>query len=93
MVDDSVKMPRCFCNSLNKGDDCSQGVGLSMTHIFMIVDIVVVVVVVGTMWELVRRFISSIYLGCKLRKIRLDPEANVSLDTKFNELGSIAYTL
>lgn len=36
---------------------------------------------------------SSIYLGCKLRKIRLDPEANVSLDTKYNELGSIAYTL
>ena len=37
--------------------------------------------------------IHSAYFGLKLRKIRLDPEADVSLDTKFNELGSLAYTV
>ncbi|CBK20157.2 uncharacterized protein [Blastocystis hominis] len=83
MMDNSIDAPRCFCNSNNKGADCSKGVGLSMTEIFMIVDVAAVVIVVFTI----------VYLGCKLKKIRLDPEANVSLDTKYNELGSIAYTL
>ncbi|KNB44173.1 hypothetical protein JH06_1902 [Blastocystis sp. subtype 4] len=83
MNDESVEATRCFCNTGRKGEDCSKSVGLSMTNYVMIVDIVAVIVVV----------ITIIYLGCKLRKIRLDPDADVSLDTKFNELGSIAYTL
>lgn len=49
MVDTSIDAPRCFCNSNNKGVDCSKGVGLSMTEIFMIVDIAAVVIVVFTM--------------------------------------------
>ena len=49
MVDTSIDAPRCFCNSNNKGADCSKDVGLSMTEIFMIVDIAAVIIVVFTM--------------------------------------------
>ncbi|KAM7457818.1 hypothetical protein BLSTO_01416 [Blastocystis sp. subtype 1] len=83
MYDESVKAARCFCNANNKGEKCDKSVGLSMTNIFMILDIVAVLAVV----------ITIAYFGLKLRKIRLDPEADVSLDTKFNELGSLAYTV
>ena len=83
MYDDSVEESRCFCNTGYKSENCGKSVGWSMTTYAMVLDIVGVVVILGTI----------VYLSCKLRKIRLDPEADVSLDTKFNELGSIAYTL
>lgn len=50
MFDDSVEEARCFCNSNNKGAKCDKSVGLSMTNIFMILDIVAVLVVVFTMY-------------------------------------------
>lgn len=93
MYDESISASRCFCNTNNKGVQCEKSTGLSMTNIFMILDIAAVLVVVFTMYLLLIVMMCSVYLGCKLRKIRLDPDANVSLDTKFNELGSLAYTV
>ena len=49
MYDESVKSARCFCNANNKGEKCDKSVGLSMTNIFMILDIVAVLAVVITM--------------------------------------------
>ena len=54
MFDDSVEEARCFCNSNNKGAKCDKSVGLSMTNIFMILDIVAVLVVVFTMYVVAR---------------------------------------
>ena len=93
MYDDSVEESRCFCNTGYKSENCGKSVGWSMTTYAMVLDIVGVVVILGTMCACVGKMRRSVYLSCKLRKIRLDPEADVSLDTKFNELGSIAYTL
>ena len=93
MYDDSAEESRCFCNTGFKSENCGKSVGWSMTNYAMVLDIVGVVVILGTMCEWAEKMRRSVYLSCKLRKIRLDPEADVSLDTKFNELGSIAYTL
>ena len=49
MYDESVKAARCFYNANNKGEKCDKSVGLSMTNIFMILDIVAVLAVVITM--------------------------------------------
>ena len=49
MYDDSVEASRCFCNSGFKSDNCGQSVGWSMTNYAMVLDIVGVVVILGTM--------------------------------------------
>ena len=52
MYDESVEASRCFCNSNNKGNKCDKSIGLSMTNIFMILDVAAVLVVVFTMYVL-----------------------------------------
>lgn len=49
MYDESIKASRCFCNSNSKGTKCEKSVGLSMTNIFMILDVAAVLVVIITM--------------------------------------------
>lgn len=49
MYDDSVEESRCFCNTGYKSENCGQSVGWSMTNYAMVLDIVGVVVILGTM--------------------------------------------
>ena len=49
MYDDSVEESRCVCNTGYKSENCGKSVGWSMTTYVMVLDIVGVVVILGTM--------------------------------------------
>ncbi|KAK8807415.1 hypothetical protein WA158_004174 [Blastocystis sp. Blastoise] len=80
--DSQVRTARCFCNSGYGGDDCASKkfIGLSASTIFYILNGVALLAVICTI----------VYIWNKLHKLKADPDADISLEATFNQLGQYA---
>ena len=79
LYDDVTQTARCMCNSGYTGDDCGSRafIGLSASDCFYIANsiaLLAVICTIGYMWN-------------KIRKLRVDPDADVSLEAQFNQLA------
>lgn len=82
--DEEQMVARCYCGSNYSGTNCETFHYKSLLNVNTLIIVLTVLVTIIVIWTI-------LYVWNKLRKISVNPDAFDSLESKFNELGQMAY--
>lgn len=82
--DEEQNVARCYCGSRYSGANCETFHYKSLLSVNTLIIVLTVVITIVVIWTI-------LYVWNKLRKLNVNPDAFDSLESKFNELGQMAY--